>query len=99
MKKFTFKKTINTGRYRSFELDYTNIKLGGKIVGTIGETRDSHGYKIRFMIKKEETKEKPSPFKSIFFKKLFSTEEEAREYIKTFNDQIQEKFDLYQLED
>ena len=51
---FTFKKNIVTGRYRSFELNHIDIKIKGRIVGYISETRE-YIYKIRFAIKKEKT--------------------------------------------
>ena len=96
--KFTFKKIVNTGRYRSFELDNTQIKLGGRVVGYIAETREPHQYKVSFAIKREKTKENPCSFKWIHLKKRFINENEARELIKRGGEEIQKKYDLYQFE-
>lgn len=91
---FTFKKHIAVGRYSSFELDQTEIKLKKQQVGIIYETRE-HLYKIRFAIKKEKTTEDPADFKWIILKGKFNTEEKARGIIKKFSKEIQEKYDLY----
>jgi len=95
---FTFKKYIRTGRYRSFELSSTDIKLKGKMVGSISETR-GNGYGVGFMIKKEKTENDPCPFKWIFLKKRFLTEPEARDFIKKHEVAIKEGYDLHSLED
>lgn len=97
--KFTFKKTIHTGKYRSFELDNTAIKLGGRVVGYIAEIRESTPpYRVSFAIKREKTKENPCSFKWIHLKKRFANENEARELIKRNEEEIQKKYDLFQFE-
>ena len=98
MAKFTFKKHRATGRYRSFELDYTDIKLNKKVVGSISESRDrkwKERYGIGFMLKKERTGKDPAPFKWTRLKKRFANENEARQFIKDNEEAIQKQFDLY----
>lgn len=98
MKKFTFKKTPRTGRYGSFELKNTVIKLDKKEVGYITENHDGE-YNIAFAVKKARTKENPAPFRWAFFKKSFSSEKDARQFVKDYNDKIQTRYDLYKFED
>jgi len=101
MKNFTFKKHIPEGRYRSFELDHTDIKRNKKVVGFIGESRKGlweERYRIHFQIKKEITKEEPAPFRWIELKKRCNTEKEAREFIKKNSEEIQILYDLYEQE-
>jgi len=97
--KFTFKKYRHTGRYGSFELDQTIIKLKKKEVGYIAEKKHlGYKYQISFAIKKEPTKEKPAPFKWITLKYIYETEKEAREFINANTEKIMKQFDLYQFE-
>ena len=98
--KFTFKKHIATGMYRSFELDNTDIKMDRKVVGTISESRDyDDRYGISFMIKKEKTKSLPAPFKWVRLKKRFGSENDARTFVRENNDVMIKQFELYQQED
>ena len=99
MAKFTFKKAIHTGKYRSFALDRTDIKLNKKEVGHISESKNDYKYNISFAIKKEKTKVDPAPFKWITLKKKADSEPEARNFIKKNEEEIQKKYDLYQFED
>lgn len=94
MRKFTFKKVVHTGMFRFFEKEQTLIKLNKKECGTINEIK-SNCYKIDFFIKKEKTKKSLAPFKRIFLKKKFSSEKEAREWVKKNNDKIQNNLDLF----
>ena len=96
--KFTFKKTIREGRYRAFQRHHTTIKLQGKEVGYINES-DFKVYVVRFAVKQKPTRKDPAPFHWIRFKKKFKSEGEAREHIKKFEAEIQERYDLYQFED
>ena len=98
MKKFTFKKVKKEGRYRSFELDRTIIKLEGKEVGCIEETRGDT-YIIRFAKKKEKTLESPAPFRWTKLKYRPTTEEAARKYVVEKAKVIQEQLNLFQFED
>lgn len=95
---FTFKKAIKTGAYRSFDLDYTDIKIKRKVVGYISENRDMI-YRVGFAIKKEKTTEDPAPFKWRFLKKTFSSEQEARDFVNKKFTEIIETFDLYHFPD
>ena len=94
MKKFTFKKTIREGQYRSFEKDHTTIKLNKKEVGYISEVEPGL-YRAYFAVKKERTKEDPAPFKWIYIRKVFESEKAAREFIKENNDKIQTNLNLH----
>ena len=96
MKKFTFKKTIHEGRYRSFEKDHTTIKLNKKEVGYISEVEHSL-YRAYFAVK-EKTKEDPA-FKWIYIRKVFESEKAAREFIKENNDKIQTNLNLHYFDD
>ena len=98
MKKFTFKKTIHEGQYRSFEKDHTIIKLNKNEVGYITEI-EYRQYKVYFAVKKEKTKKNPAPFKWTYVTKIFNSEKQAREYIRERNDIIQNALDLHQFED
>lgn len=95
---FTFKKHKATGRYASFEKEYSDIKLKKKVVGTIHEIEGGKR-KVRFMVKKQPTKEEPAPFLWITVTKTFYDEEEARTWCKQNIKLIQEKLDLYQFEE
>ncbi len=97
MKKFTFKKYVATGMYRSFEKDQTDIKLNKMVVGSVGET--CYGYKIRFAVKKDATKEDPAPFKWVSFKTRYTTENDARQFVKDNNKVIQNQLDLHLFDD
>ena len=94
MPKLTFKKTIKQGMYKSFERDYTYIKLNKKQIGSIQESREDGKYYIRFAVRKEPTKEDPAPFKWITLKESFFSEKEAREKVKELENKILE-LDLY----
>ena len=98
MAKFTFKKTIHEGRYRSFELDHTTIKLQGREVGYIQEERESGLFRISFAVKKEKTEKYPAPFRWVHLKKRSKTEADARELIKRGEAEIQRIYDLHQFE-
>ena len=93
MKKFTFKKTIHEGRYRSFEKDHTTIKLDKKEVGFITEF-ESGEYKVYFAVKKEKTARNPAQFRWIKIQKVFNNENSARQFVKENNDKIQTVLDL-----
>ncbi len=97
--KFTFKKTIHAGRYRSFELDHTAIKIKGKEVGSISEGRKDRLYEIRLAVKKLRTLEEPANFRWICLKKRCNSEPEAREFLRKYEKEIQEIHDLYSFED
>ena len=91
---FTFKKHAKTGRYRSFDYNHTDIKLKGKVVGSINEG-SNRKYRISFVIKKEKTKEDPAPFKWIRLKFVCDNEDDARNIVKRYSAELQERYDLY----
>ena len=93
MKKFTFKKQKKEGRFRSFQPDFTDIKLSGKVVGHITKC------KVSFAIKKERTEKDPAPFKWVRLKKVFENEQAARDLVKLLEKEIQKKYDLYLFDD
>lgn len=99
--KFTFKKCIKTGRYRSFENDSIDIKVKGRVCGNIAElshfSPNSGKYRIGFMVERQPTEQDPAPFKWVWIKKLFDTENEARSFVtEKGNDVIEQaKVNLY----
>ncbi len=97
--KFTFKKHKKEGRFKSFELDGTDIKLKKKVVGLINETRDYHKYRVQFAVKREKTEDSPAPFKWVTLKKIFIDEEEARKMLIENTDSLCSQFDFYRFED
>ena len=100
---FTFKKVPRVGRYRSFELDQTMIKIKKKEVGYLQETRtfseDGRNWAIRLAVKKEKTSNDPAGFRWITLKYKPKSEEEGREFLKKYFKEITEKYDLYRFED
>ena len=100
MKKFTFKKTIHEGQYRSFEKDHTTIKLNKKEVGYISEV-EPRLYRAYFAVKRKliEKTKKGSAFKWIYIRKVFESEKAAREFIKENNDKIQTNLNLHYFDD
>jgi len=98
MAKFTFKKSIRTGKFSCFELHNTAIKIKRKTVGNICERRDRI-YEVRFAIKQLRTEKDPAPFRWLTLKKKCSSEPEAREFLREYGEEIQEKYDLYHFED
>lgn len=91
---FTFKKHVKTGRYKSFDHDCTDIKLKGKVVGSINEG-SNRKYRISFAIKKEKTEEDPAPFKWARLQAVCDDEDHARNIIRKHSAELQEKYDLY----
>lgn len=94
--KFTFKKDLPVGRYKSFELEYHIIKYQKIEVGVIQEldlTRygriDTSGndgkFEIRFQVCRkpvEITAQSPAPFKWITIKQKFDTADLARQWVR-----------------
>ncbi len=98
-KKFTFKKQKATGRYRSFQIENTDIKQNGKVVGMIeGDSL----FRIRLAVLKDEIGEDGNPnckWKWVTLKDKSESEEQARLWLNEFRDVIREKFNLYEMED
>lgn len=95
MAKFTFRRVPRTGRFRTFEQRWTEIKLKKKVVGSLTENRREGHWRIRFAVKKEKTEKDPAPFKWVTLKHKPDSEEAGRRFILKFNDEIQEKCDLH----
>lgn len=101
MRKFTFKKIIPVGYYRSFQTRYSEIKLDKKVVGCIqgGERGE---FKIMLHVVKKDIAEDGNLnclFKNVILKVQFNSEEEAREFLNKNIEKILHKFELYKLED
>lgn len=90
--KFTFRKIIPVGKYRSFEPDSTEIKLNGFVVGSIdapAHFSNKQGFGISFCIKDGNS------FKNITLAKRLDSEQEAREFVNKNFSALTTKFDLY----
>ena len=99
MPSFTFRKVPKTGRYSSFDLNETEIKLNKMLVGRIYKIRDTSKYRISFVVKKEPTRKDLAKFKWITLKKICDTEPEARDFVKKHEKEIQEKYNLHSFKD
>ena len=96
--KFTFKKYIPTGRYRSFERDYHEIKLKNQVVGNIKESRKDYKFSIRLMVDKKDITEDGNPnciWKNIIFKKKFNKVDEAKEWLNNNFDRINVEYIIH----
>ena len=81
MKKFTFKTHHPTGRYRSFDHDYHDIKYNKVVVGSIANELP---HKISLQVMKDDIMEDGSPnckWKWIKLKKEFTSVEEAKKFL------------------
>lgn len=98
MKKFTFKKYIPTGRFRSFEEECGDIKLNKVTVGSITEQREDGKYRIGLMVLKEDIMEDGNPncvWKWIWLKYKGTSWNDAKSFVNTFYKEIQEKYNIY----
>lgn len=99
MKSFSFKTIKPTGKYRSFGNDFYQIKLGKKVVGSIDP---EHPYSIRLMVVKDDINEDGNPnciWKWVKLSKKSSSVEEAKSFVKDHSQFIQNKLNLYLIED
>lgn len=88
MAKFTTKTTEPSGRYRSFDKSYTEIKYNGVCCGTIDSDLP---YTIKLMVYKDnpETSKNPNcPWTRIKLMNEFNSLNEAKTYLKTNSDKI-----------
>jgi hypothetical protein len=95
VKKFTFKTTQPTGRYRSFDRASHDIKLGGVVVGFIEPTAP---YKARLMATKKDINEDGNPncpWKWVRLKREFGSVQEAKDTIRAASAQIQAEITIY----
>ena len=99
---FTYKKTIHEGRYRSFEPEQHEIKLKGKVVGSISEafhTSGRTGFGVSFAVSRQSTKENPAPFRWLYLKTRFKDAAEAKAFLRQHFDNITGALNLYSFED
>jgi len=101
--KFTFKKVISTGRYRSFEREQHVIKLNRKEVGRIYEEQYpkdyNHRYAITLAVEKERTDDEPADFRWILLKARFATAQDARDFLSRNCGALNDKYRLHRFED
>ena len=106
MNKFTFKIHERTGRYRTFQAKYCDIKLLGKKVGGIQEITNLYSnndenvgkFRIGFMVWKKDIMEDKNPnceWKWIWLKYKPSSIQEAKDFIIKYSEDIQKRFNLY----
>lgn len=91
--KFTFKKNKPEGRYSWVHNPTYDIKLKGKIVGSI----EHETWDIRLMIIKDDINEDGNPnckWKWVKLKKKSETLEEAKEWLNSVIDKLLEKYKL-----
>jgi hypothetical protein len=99
--KFTFKKHISTGRYRSFETtEFWDIKLDKIVVGSLSSEKSigERKFNIHFMVWKKDIMEDGNPncgWKWILLKYKPSSFQEAKDFLVKFSDDIQKQFNLY----
>ena len=96
---FSFKKVRHTGRYRSFEPEIHDIKLGGLKVGYIqvqrtfaGSHPDDGMHKIHFYIKDPKITKKNATLK-----KSFNASIDAKNFILANQEVLKTKFDFYKI--
>lgn len=80
MKKFTFKTTKPTGKYRCFHKPYHDIKIKGQTIGNI----DHETFKIRLMVIKSDINEDGNPnctWKWITLSKKSNSIQEAKDFL------------------
>ena len=102
--KFTFKTHKATGRFRAFQSDSHDIKLKGKVVGAITDTKRSEDdkFKIRFMVKKGEKYNDNNTncdWMWVQLKRKFETLDEAKEYLRENTEEIAKTLTLHYHED
>jgi hypothetical protein len=90
----SFKKHKHEGRYRSFEKDFSDIKLDKKVIGHIQEV-NWNIYQIGFAKIKEKTNDDPAPFKWVWIKQKFNSEKEARMWVNANFEAVKEQINLY----
>ncbi len=97
-KKFTFKTTKPTGRYKSFYSPYHEIKLNKKVVGNISDA----DFQIGLMVYKNDIMEDGNPncsWKWIWLKHKSETLELAKTFLNDNIDSILDKYDLHSSND
>ena len=100
MKPFTFKKQPRETGLRGVAnpTPATEVKLGGKRVGTIHPPSYRFGddlWSISVSVKQEPSKASPASFRWIKFKQRFETEAKARNWLLAMQDIIASKWPLH----
>ncbi len=94
--KFTFKTNKPTGRYKAFDNEWHDIKLNGKIVGSIDHKSP---FKLRFMVMKNGTTVKDDnpncKWKWITLKHESSSLEDAKIWANQMIDKIRAQYELH----
>lgn len=94
--KAAFKRIINTGRYRSFQLNSTDIKVNRLQCGSIAE--EGIGlWRVQFMTTAKPRKN--CEWDWIFIKQRFGTEDLARAWVILNINEINKKWPLYFMPD
>lgn len=108
-KRFTFKAHKPTGRYRSFDHTFHDIKLGGKKVGGIEFSKGKNRYQIRLMVK-DETEHcgwkniflKYDPTEGVAAEVMFTDSVQAmrcKDFLHAHFNSILQKYPLHAIED
>jgi hypothetical protein len=98
-KRFTFKTTKPTGKYRAFDIAYHEIKLGGEKVGSITPEAP---HRVRFHIEKADIMEDGNPncpWRWMMLKAKFNTLAEAKNFVNDNFKEINSRFKLYREKD
>lgn len=91
----TFKRNKPEGRYRSFFNSQTDVKLNKKIVGSINEGDGFNNWRVSLVVKDEEQQ---CGWRFAKLKKIFESEEEAREWLKANFEMLQEKLNVMSID-
>jgi hypothetical protein len=76
---FTFKRNNPTGRYKSFNNIFTDVKIKGKQCGVINEGDGFNNWSVRLIVKDEK---QHCGWRWAKLKKRFASEQEARDFLK-----------------
>ena len=98
--RFTFKTEKPTGPYSSFDSDRNVIKYQKKEVGLIYQS--DNGFKVQLAVVKKDLnadKNPNSPWRWAFFKKEFTSLQEAKEWLNSNIEGLMSKFELYLFND
>ena len=103
--KFTFKKVIYTGKWKSFQAETHEIKVNKIQVGSIYKVKnvgfsseDEGKFKIILQVNKKDIMEDNNPnctWKNITLVGRFNTAQEAKEFLNRNVNKITEKYDLH----
>lgn len=99
VQKFTFRTDTPTGRYRSFDSAFHEIKLKGEIVGQISEKLGFPTiFSVGFKVDKADINEDGNPnvsWKWIYLKKKTTSLQEMKDFLNDNIEKITSQFKLY----